>query len=141
MSIERIENLIAHLKDKSYHPTPAKRAYIPKKNGKLRPLAIPFIEGKLVQDMLHMILEAIYEGQFESSSHGFRPNRSCHTALTSIQRQFTESRWFIEGDIKSFFDNIDHQVFIGILRKRIEDERFNRLIWKFLKEGYVEKFI
>lgn len=140
MSIERIGKLITRLKDESYHPTPAKRIYIPKKNGKMRPLGIPSIEDKLVQEVVHMILEAIYEGQFESSSHGFRPYRSCHTALASIQHQFTGARWFIEGDIKGFFDNIDHQILIRILRERIADERFIRLIWKFLKAGYIEKF-
>ncbi|HEL1945360.1 TPA: group II intron reverse transcriptase/maturase, partial [Streptococcus suis] len=84
------------------------------------------------------ILEAIYEGQFESSSHGFRPNKSCHTALTQIQKTYTGTKWFIEGDIKSFFDNINHDVMIQILRERITDERFLRLIRKFLNAGYVE---
>ena len=140
MSIERIGKLIASLKDESYHPTPSRRVYIPKKNGKKRPLGIPSVEDKLVQEVVHMVLEAIYEGQFENTSHGFRPRRSCHTALTYIQHQFTGAKWFIEGDIKGFFDNIDHQVLIGILRERISDERFLRLIWKFLKAGYVEGF-
>ena len=140
MSIERIGKLIASLKDESYHPTPSRRVYIPKKNGKKRPLGIPSIEDKLVQEVVHMVLEAIYEGQFENTSHGFRPRKSCHTALTYIQHQFTGAKWFIEGDIKGFFDNIDHQVLIGILRERISDERFLRLIWKFLKAGYVEDF-
>ncbi len=140
MSIERIGKLIASLKDESYHPTPYRRVYIPKKNGKKRPLGIPSVEDKLVQEVVHMVLEAIYEGQFENTSHGFRPRKSCHTALTYIQHQFTGAKWFIEGDIKGFFDNIDHQVLIGILRERISDERFLRLIWKFLKAGYVEDF-
>lgn len=85
-----------------------------------------------------MILEAIYEGSFERSSHGFRPNRSCRTALTSIQDTFTGTRWFIEGDIKGFFDNISHDVLIGTLKERIDDERFIRLIRKFLRTGYME---
>ncbi|GFG41353.1 hypothetical protein ScFU29_02570 [Streptococcus canis] len=87
-----------------------------------------------------MILEAIYEGQFEASSHGFRPNKSCHTALTQIQKTYTGTKWFIEGDIKSFFDNINHDVMIQILRERITDERFLRLIRKFLNAGYVENW-
>ena len=85
-----------------------------------------------------MILEAIYEGYFECSSHGFRPKRSCHTALTHIQKSFSGTKWFIEGDIKGFFDNINHEVLINTLRERIADERFIRLIRKFLNAGYVE---
>ena len=85
-----------------------------------------------------MILEAIYEGHFETTSHGFRPKRSCHTALLHIQKTFSGAKWFIEGDIKGFFDNIDHDVLVGILRERISDDRFIRLIRKFLKAGYVE---
>ena len=135
MSIQRIENLISKLRDESYKPNPAKRVYIPKKNGKKRPLGIPSFEDKLVQEVVHMILEAIYEGSFENTSHGFRPRRSCQTALTQIQDTFLGTKWFIEGDIKGFFDNIDHNVLIGILEERIADERFIRLIRKFLKIG------
>ena len=86
MSIERIEQLIESLKNETYQPAPSKRAYIPKKNGKKRPLGIPSFNDKLVQEVVRMILEAIYEGSFEHTSHGFRPGRSCHTALISIQK-------------------------------------------------------
>ena len=140
MSTQRISRIIASLKDESYKPNPARRKYIPKKNGKKRPLGIPSFEDKLVQEVVRTILEAIYEEVFEDSSHGFRPNRSCHTALTRIQKTFKSTKWFIEGDIKGFFDNIDHNVLIGILRKRISDERFLRLIRKFLNAGYIENW-
>lgn len=138
MSLARIETLIASLKNESYQPHPSRRVHIPKKNGKTRPLGIPAFEDKLVQEVVRMILEAIYEGHFETTSHGFRPKRSCHTALLHIQKTFSGAKWFIEGDIKGFFDNIDHDVLVGILRERISDDRFIRLIRKFLKAGYVE---
>ena len=138
MSLSRIEKLIASLKDESYQPQPSRRIYIPKKNGKVRPLGIPAFDDKLVQEVIRMILEAIYEGHFEYTSHGFRPNRSCHTALAQIQKSFSGAKWFIEGDIKGFFDNISHDILIGILKERISDDRFIRLIRKFLNAGYIE---
>lgn len=140
MSILRIEHLIEKLRDESCQPHPSRRIYIPKKNGKKRPLGIPSFEDKLVQQVIKMILEAIYEGSFEPSSHGFRPRKSCHTALKGIQRTFTGTKWFIEGDIKGFFDNINHEVLINTLRERIADDRFIRLIRKFLNVGYVENW-
>jgi hypothetical protein len=114
MSIERIKSLIEVLKDESYQPNPSRRTYIPKKNGKMRPLDIPAIDDKLLQEVVKMILDAIYEGQFEPASHGFRLHRSCHTALDYVKTAFTGAEWFIEGDIKGFFDNIDHDVMINI---------------------------
>lgn len=122
MSIERIQNIIEELREQSYRPHPAKRVYIPKvKQGK-RPLGIPSFDDKLVQEVLRLILESIYEPQFLETSHGFRPKRSCHTAIIKIQRRFTGVKWFVEGDIKGFFDNINHHTLIGILRRRIDDE-------------------
>jgi len=140
MSVQRIESLIESLKTEAYQPKPARRVYISKKNGKERPLGIPSFEDKLVQEIVRIVLEAIYEGHFEYTSHGFRPHRSCHTALTQIQEKFTGVKWFIEGDIKGFFDNIDHDILMNALRERINDERFLCLIRKFLKAGYVEKW-
>ena len=138
MSLKRIDNLIALLRSEAYPPAPARRQYIPKKNGKKRPLGVPSFDDKLVQEVVRMILESIYEGAFEPTSHGFRPNHSCHTALYCIQKYYHGVKWFIEGDIQSFFDKIDHDILIGILRERIKDERFLRLIRKFLKAGYIE---
>ena len=140
MSIKRIQSIIDKLRDESYHPHPAKRIYIPKKNGKQRPLFRPAFEDNLVQKLIKMILESIYEGSFEKCSHGFRPHRSCHTAMASIMEGFDGTRWFVEGDIKGFFDNIDHDIMIAILSERIADERFLRLIRKFLNAGYLEKW-
>lgn len=138
MSLSRIEKLIASLKDESYQPQPSRRVYIPKKNGKMRPLGVPAFDDKLVQEVIRMVLEVIYEGHFEYTSHGFRPNRSCHTALAQIQKSFSGAKWFIEGDIKGFFDNISHDVLISILKERISDDRFIRLIRKFLNAGYIK---
>lgn len=138
MSLQRVDTIINSIKDESYQPQPSKRVYIPKKNGKMRPLGIPSFNDKLVQEVVRMILEAIYERSFEYSSHGFRPKRSCQTALTQIQKSFSGVKWFIEGDIKGFFDNINHSIMISILEERIGDERFIRLIRKFLNAGYME---
>ena len=141
MSLKRIEKLIGALKNESYQPNPARRTYIPKKNGKLRPLGIPSFDDRLVQEVIRMMLEAMYEEYFENTSHGFRPRRSCHTALIQVQKNFTATKWFVEGDIEGFFDNINHDVLIGILKERIADERFIRLIRKFLKAGYIEDWV
>ncbi|MFI3228293.1 MAG: reverse transcriptase domain-containing protein [Clostridia bacterium] len=138
MGMERIDLLIEQMKSHSYTPNPVKRIYIPKKNGKTRPLGIPSVDDKLVQEVVRMILESIYEPNFSSKSHGFRPYKSCHTALTQIQKSFTGIKWFVEGDIKGCFDNIDQHILINILRKRIKDEYFISLIWKFLRAGYLE---
>ena len=140
VGIERIQKIIESLKDFSYKPMPARRQYIPKKNGGKRPLGIPSVNDKLVQEVVRLILESIYEPNFLPTSHGFRPGKSCHTALADIKVQFTGTKWFIEGDIKGCFDNIDHHILVNILRRRIKDENFIDLIWKFLKAGYIYVF-
>lgn len=141
MSDGRIEKIIANLKDHSYKPRPVRREYISKKNSKKkRPLGIPSANDKLVQEVVRMILESIFEPNFKNTSHGFRPYRSCHTALKQIHDTFTGAKWFVEGDIKACFDSFEHQIIIKLLRKRIDDEAFIQLIWKFLKAGYMEQW-
>ena len=115
MSMERIEKLIQKLRDHSYQPNPARRVYIAKKNSsKKRPLGIPSTDDKLLQEVVRMILEAIYEPTFSDNSHGFRPKRSCHTALKEIVTLFTGAKWIIEGDIKACFDSFDHHITIQL---------------------------
>ena len=138
MGIKRINALIEKVRDFSYQPHPARRTYIPKANGKMRPLGIPSFDDKLIQEVVRLILESIYEPTFSDQSHGFRMGRSCHTALKYVQKYFTGTKWFVEGDIKGCFDNVDHHVLMHILRKRIADEHFISLLWKFLKAGYME---
>lgn len=137
-SKRNIERLIARLKTEEYHPKPVRRTYRKKKNGKMRPLGIPSFEDKLVQEVVRQILEAIYEPLFSENSHGFRPERSCHTALMQIKTTARGSRWAIEGDITGCFDNIDHDILLGILSSKIQDGRFIELIRRFLKAGYYE---
>lgn len=135
-----VEGLINDLKNGTYNPKPARRIYIPKSNGKERPLSIPSFRDKLLQEVIRMFLEAIYEPNFSEFSHGFRPGRSCHTALKQAKIYFTGAKWFIEGDIKGCFDNIDHDKLIEILQRKIKDSRFINVIRLMLKAGYVEDF-
>src|SRR5713226_3915352 len=107
-------------------------------NGKLRPLGIPSFRDKLLQTVLKLILEAIYEPTFAESSHGFRPERSCHTALEQIKSKMTGTRWWVEGDIKGFFDHVNHETLLRILNKRITDKRFLHLIGQLLQAWYGE---
>ncbi len=140
MSLKKIETLIGELRQERFRWTPVRRTYIPKKNGKLRPLGIPTWTDKLLQEVIRLILEAYYEPQFSPHSHGFRPDRGCHTALREMEQTWTGTKWFIEGDIKGCFDRLDHQVLIDILRENLHDNRFIRLIQQLLEAGYLEEW-
>ena len=138
MSLAKIDAIIEALRFERYRWTPVRRTYIPKKNGKLRPLGMPSWSDKLLQEVLRIILEAYFEPQFSESSHGFRSKRGCHTALQQVVGHGKGTKWFIEGDIASCFDRIDHSVLSKILSERVHDGRFVRLIDGLLKAGYLE---
>ncbi|MDA7979470.1 MAG: reverse transcriptase domain-containing protein [Pirellulales bacterium] len=138
MSLKKIRAIIDRLSREAYRWTPVRRTYIPKKNGKLRPLGMPTWSDKLLQEVIRTLLEAYYEPQFSEHSHGFRPRRGCHTALREIYFTWKSTVWFIEGDIRGCFDNLDHTVLTSILREQIHDNRFLRLIENLLKAGYLE---
>ena len=138
-SPERAANLVELIRGRRYKSKPVRRVTIPTKvAGKMRPLGLPSADDKLVQEVVRMILERIYEPLFKHSSHGFRPKRSCHTALQSMQRGWTGTKWFIDIDIKGYFNNINHDILMELLKKRIEDTQFLDLIRAMLKAGYVE---
>ena len=138
MSLAKIDRIIEALRYERFRWTPVRRVNIPKPNGKTRALGIPTGPDKLLQEVIRMILEAYYEPQFSDRSHGFRPNRGCHTALSNVTTHWTGVRWFVEGDIKGCFDNIDHDVLLSVLGEKLHDNRFLRLLRYLLKAGYVE---
>jgi len=137
MSLDKIETIIKTLRDDLFRWKPARRVSIPKKHGKLRPLGLPDWSSKLVQEAMRLLLNAYYEPQFSDHSHGFRPERGCHTALREI-KTWDGTAWFIEGDISKCFDKLDHQVMLTRLRENIRDEKFIRLISELLEVGYLE---
>lgn len=128
ISLEVFQEIINTMKDESFQFKPGRRVHIPKANGKTRPLTVASPRDKVVQEVMRMILEAIFEPTFSDNSHGFRPGRSCHTALRQIKTQFGGASFFIEGDISKCFDSFDHTLLISLLENRINDDRFIRLI-------------
>jgi group II intron reverse transcriptase/maturase len=138
MSEEKIDQIIELMRREKYRFAPARRIYIPKKNGKLRPLGLPSWSDKLVGEVARLVLEAIYEPCSSGRSHGFRKGRGCHTALREIRDAWTGTVWFIEGDISDCFGSLDHEILLAILAEKIGDQRFLRLIRNMLKAGYLE---
>ena len=141
MSLGKIESVIGAMRRESYRFSPARRVYIPKKNGKLRPLGLPTWEDKVVGEVVRLLLEAYYEPVFSDRSHGFRPGRGCHTALREVARTWRGASWFIEGDISDCFGSLDHEIMIGTLAEKIHDGRFLRLVRNMLRAGYMEDWV
>src|SRR6266480_1206191 len=135
MSLAKIDAIIEALRNERFQWLPARRTYIPKKNGKKRPLGMPVWSDKLVQEVIRLILEAYYEPQFSDHSHGFRPERGCHTALSEIYHQGIGTTWFIEGDISACFDKLNHELLLRTLSENIHDGKFINLMRELFDAG------
>jgi group II intron reverse transcriptase/maturase len=138
MSLEKIRRLIDTVCHERHRWTPVRRVSIPKKNGKMRPLGLPTWTDKMLQEVMRSLLEAYYEPQFSQFSHGFRPNRGCHTALQEVAKTWTGTHWFIEGDILQCFDRLDHETLVAIVGENVHDNRFLQLLSSMLEAGYLE---
>lgn len=137
LPIKWFEQTSAKLKDGSYHFNPARRVMIPKPNGKMRPLGISSPRDKIIQQAAKIVMEEVLEPKFSDYSHGFRPSRGCHSALRQI-RNWKGVPWLLEGDIKGFFDNIDHSIVANLLKKHFVEDEILNLYWKLVEAGYME---
>src|SRR5881275_1775510 len=138
MSLEKIDAIIEALRYERYQWLPARRVSIPKKKGKKRPLGMPGWSDKLLQEVIRLILETYFEPQFSDHSHGFRPERGCHTALREIYHQWVGTAWLIEGDISQCFDKLSHELLLTTLSEQIHDGRFLNLLRELFDAGSME---